>query len=266
MKGAIAQFTDAPKSTIWASSYDKHFIEGDGQLPTSSLCRFFEMETPAYKVTNWADDGQHVVDKDGKDLGLIVYQTPGHTPDELAIWDPLERVIFVGDTMYEWLGIVFPIEGNLQLYSKSLVRLKSLVEAWNSTSSSHVMGKFQIPIKWAPQYAQAWKLKSRIALDDANVGELPAKSMLVAPRVKIACGHKSSASDAQQLIGEVDEFLYHVLEKKIEPKVPGYSFRDEPLVSYKREDGRLSFVGPRKLFDGFREDEEAMQALRKRHS
>ncbi len=99
------------------------------------------METPKYKVTNWADDGQHVVVGEGEDLDLIIYHTPGHTPDEIAIWDPQERVIFVGDTMYEWAHIVFPLEGNLRLYSDSLGRLKSLVETWNASSSKQNAGE-----------------------------------------------------------------------------------------------------------------------------
>jgi len=144
-KGAIAQFADAEKSAIWASSYEKLFIEGEGRLPTSSLCRFFGIETPEYEVTNWADDGQHVIagegGESGQDLGLVIYHTPGYTPDEIAIWDPKERVIFVGDTMYEWAPIFFPLEGSLRLYSDTLGRLKGLVEPWNAAASDQNCGK-----------------------------------------------------------------------------------------------------------------------------
>ena len=144
-KGAIAQFADAQKSAIWAGSYEKLFIEGEGRLPISSLCRFFGMETPEYKVTNWADDGQRVFagedSESGEDLGLVIYHSPGHSPDEIAIWDPKERVIFVGDTMYEWAPIVSPLEGNLRLYSDTVGRLKGLVEAWNAAASDQSLGK-----------------------------------------------------------------------------------------------------------------------------
>jgi glyoxylase-like metal-dependent hydrolase (beta-lactamase superfamily II) len=128
--GGIAEFTDLPKSSIWASSYDKTVIEGVGQLPTTSLCRFIGMETPSYKVTNWADDGQAVTYK-GEDLKMQIFHTPGHTADELALWDQKERVLFVGDTMYEWAHIVFPKEGNLIEYSKTIGKLKRLVKGWN---------------------------------------------------------------------------------------------------------------------------------------
>lgn len=126
--GGIAQFTDAPKSAIWASGYDKGFIEDD--LPTSSLCRFVGMETPRYTVTNWAENAEPVV-FGGKDLGLIIYQTPGHTPDELAIWDQKERVLFVGDTLYEWAPILFSLSGNLDDYAATLHKLRELVDGWN---------------------------------------------------------------------------------------------------------------------------------------
>jgi glyoxylase-like metal-dependent hydrolase (beta-lactamase superfamily II) len=135
-KGGIGEFDDKEKLLIWAGSYDKDFIEGEGRLPTTSLCRFHGIETLKYNVTNWADDGQRVVTHNGEDLDLVIYYTPGHTPDEIAIWDPRERVLFLDDTMYEWENIIFPIEGSLQLYSETLRKLKTLVRAWNAESSS----------------------------------------------------------------------------------------------------------------------------------
>ncbi len=81
----------------------------------------------------------------------------------------------------------------------------------------------------------------------------------------MACGHTTSGSDAQQLISGVDLFLYQVLEYMVDSKDQG-QFRDEPLISYDREDGKISFMGPKRLFDEFREDGEAMQAIRERQS
>ncbi|KAF7558085.1 hypothetical protein G7Z17_g138 [Cylindrodendrum hubeiense] len=90
-----------------------------------------------YKVTHWASDGQHVVDGAGEDLGLVIYQTPGHTPDELALWDPQERVLFAGDTIYEWYPILFPPEGDLVIYTETLGKLRSLVDEWNKETGKH---------------------------------------------------------------------------------------------------------------------------------
>lgn len=82
-------------------------------------------------------------------------------------------------------------------------------------------------------------------------------------RVQIACGHITSASDAQQLISDVDAFLYQVLENRAPSKYQG-KFRDEPLISYDREDGKISFIGPKELFDGIRKDGDTMRAIRER--
>jgi glyoxylase-like metal-dependent hydrolase (beta-lactamase superfamily II) len=131
--GGIEQFIDDPKSEIWASSYDRDFIEDLALLPIHSLCRFVGMKTPRYKVTQWAADGECVrYGTDRLDLGLVVYQTPGHTPDELAIWDANEKVLFVGDTAYEWAPILFPLEGSIPLYKENLYKLLSLVRELNA--------------------------------------------------------------------------------------------------------------------------------------
>jgi hypothetical protein len=97
------------------------------------------------------------------------------------------------------------------------------------------------------------------ANDQGAVDAIAAK-----PRVKIACGHTSSASDAEQLIDEVDLFLYQVAEGMVEARERG-TFRDEAVTSYDRQDGKISFIGPKKLFDAFKLDSTAVQALRKRH-
>jgi len=81
--------------------------------------------------------------------------------------------------------------------------------------------------------------------------------------VKIACGHITSTSDAQQLINNVDMFLYQVTENMVDSKDQG-EFRDEQLISYDREDGRISFMGPKRLFDEFRKDSDAVHAIRNR--
>lgn len=88
------------------------------------------MKTPQYTVTNWAANAEHVV-IDSKDLGLTIYQTPGHTPDELAIWDQQERVLYVGDTLYEWAPILFSLSGNLDDYAVTLHKLIKLVDGWD---------------------------------------------------------------------------------------------------------------------------------------
>jgi glyoxylase-like metal-dependent hydrolase (beta-lactamase superfamily II) len=222
--GAIQQFTDS-RSTIWASSYDKTFLDSR-HLPTSSLCRFLNIPTPKYSITNSADDGVALTHKD-HDLGLIVYQTPGHTPDELALWDPSERTLYVGDTLYEWAPIIFPKEGNLITYSDSIERLRHLVKEFNSHLK---IDTFSDPKK-----------------------------------VMIACGHTTADADAELILLEVDDFLWDVVSGKVEVGREEED-RGEVIYLYEKEDGKLSFLGPRRLFDEFREDVEAMRRLERRVS
>lgn len=201
LQGGLAQFTD-DTSSIWASSNDKGFLQHD--LPTTSLCRFVGMSTPDYAVTDWASDGQHMTHgSDASDLGLAVYHTPGHTPDQLAIWDPEERVVFVGDSLYEWAPIIFPLEGDLEAYTATLCMLKRLIKGWNHGA---------------------------------------------ARRVTMACGHSTSAADAEDFVNEVEAFLSKVNRGLVEPTDQGEA-RGAKLVGYERQDGRIAFLGPRHLFD-----------------
>jgi len=82
-------------------------------------------------------------------------------------------------------------------------------------------------------------------------------------RVQIAYGHITSASDAEQLISNVDTFLYQVLKNRAPSKDQG-KFRDEPLISYDREDGKISFIGLKMLFNGIRKDGDTIRAIRER--
>lgn len=133
--GGIEQFADSSNSSVWASGYDIPFVSDPDLLPIHSLCKFVGMETPHLKVRHWANDGEKVTfdGEDGPvDLGLVIYQTPGHTPDELAVWDGKERVLFVGDSAYEWAPIIFPVEGSVEAYKESLGKVLGFVREMNA--------------------------------------------------------------------------------------------------------------------------------------
>lgn len=169
------------------------------------------MATPKYEITHWASDGEQMKfsrdDGTTHDLGLIIYHTPGHTPDELAVWDPEERFLYVGDTMYEWAPIIFPLEGDLHKYNSTLYKLRDLIKSWNQG----------VPTE---------------------------------QRVRMACGHVTSAADAEEFVQEVETFLSKVRRGLIEPQEKGET-RGIRLVGYERDDGRISFLGPKRLFDDF---------------
>jgi len=61
-------------------------------------------------------------------MGLKVLHTPGHTPDELALWDAEERMLYVGDTLYEDDPIIFPTGGSLPEWFSSVDQLIDLVK------------------------------------------------------------------------------------------------------------------------------------------
>lgn len=62
-------------------------------------------------------------------LGVTVLHTPGHTPDELALWDAKESVLYVGDTLYEDDPIIFPEEGSLPTWFSTIDELLAFVRS-----------------------------------------------------------------------------------------------------------------------------------------
>ena len=135
--GGLAEFSQTPCSDqIWASVLGKDIMHSPDRLNKSSLSSYIGMKTPQFQVSNWAIDSQPVIDRQGNDLDLVIYQTPGHTPDELAVWDPKERYLFVGDTAYDNGPILFPLEGNSTDYGHTLQKLQGLVGGWNREDPS----------------------------------------------------------------------------------------------------------------------------------
>jgi len=111
-------------SHVIASSYSKSFIRSD--LPTHSLCKYLGIRTPEYKITHWAKDGEKLFYHEFN-MRLTIFHTPGHTPDSLAVWDDAEKMIFVGDTCYEWAPTIFPSEGDIVDWLGSVDKLLAFV-------------------------------------------------------------------------------------------------------------------------------------------
>jgi glyoxylase-like metal-dependent hydrolase (beta-lactamase superfamily II) len=66
---------------------------------------------------------------------VTVFHTPGHTPDEIALYDHAEMMLYVGDSLYEYEPIIFPSEGSIVTWFESMDFLIWLVEAMNSKAS-----------------------------------------------------------------------------------------------------------------------------------
>lgn len=114
------------------------------------------------------------------DLGITFLQTPGHTPDSLAWYDEAEMCLYTGDSFYErGLGfvmpIIFPKEGDLVTFFRSLAKMLDFVRARN---------------------------------DEEETGERDQEAegsdlVLVPRRVKVCAAHQSCGRDAEEMILEV---------------------------------------------------------------
>lgn len=81
--------------------------------------------TPSYKPT--LVPHLHSV----PECGMLVLHTPGHTPDELAIYDPAEKMLYVGDSVYEHEDIIISKEGSIVEWLSSMDELILLLKAEN---------------------------------------------------------------------------------------------------------------------------------------
>lgn len=122
--GGISEF---PTSTVSASSAAGSFL-APATLPAHSLCELVAIPTPTYTPTLFLEDGGTFPHVAAHETPLTALHTPGHTPDSLSLYDPEERTLFVGDTLYENTAMTFPSQGNLQAYMASLDKLLALVD------------------------------------------------------------------------------------------------------------------------------------------
>ncbi len=138
----VEQF--AIDSPVFVSSHSPAFIS-PANLSIHSLCKELSIQTPRYTPT-LVSHNQEIRIKDPRcsdtdtanptlSLGVLVLHTPGHTPDELALWDVDDNMLYVGDTLYEWATIIFPNEGSVVDWFDSVDALIELVEGRNASIS-----------------------------------------------------------------------------------------------------------------------------------
>ncbi|KAG9314897.1 Metallo-hydrolase/oxidoreductase [Chiua virens] len=118
----------AVDSPVLCSGYDPAFVSPKN-LPHHSLCDKLGVRIPSYRPdlvphlhSISATRGNVRVP-----LGVTVLHTPGHTPDELALWDAKESMLYVGDTLYEDDPIIFPEEGSIPIWFSTIDKLLSFV-------------------------------------------------------------------------------------------------------------------------------------------
>ncbi|KAJ6505955.1 beta-lactamase-like protein [Mycena vulgaris] len=123
-------------SRILASSYCPSFLSPPN-LPTHSLCENLGIKTPTY--TPILVPHQYAIHSSTNvALGISILHTPGHTPDELAVFDSAEKMLYVGDSLYEKDTIIFPSEGSLVDWMSSIEYLILFVKTENGTGQGQV--------------------------------------------------------------------------------------------------------------------------------
>ncbi|KAJ3801843.1 Metallo-hydrolase/oxidoreductase [Lentinula aff. detonsa] len=112
----VEHFSDSP---ILASS---HYPEFFHDIPEHSLCNFLDIHTPKYKPT-LVPHGHTISNR------ITILHTPGHTPDSLTVYDPTSELpmLYVGDSLYEYEPIIFPNEGSIVDWFRSMEALIEFV-------------------------------------------------------------------------------------------------------------------------------------------
>ena len=81
-----------------------------------------------FVVDDWLDDGHIIELSPGQTL--LVLDTPGHTPDHIALYYPGEALCFVGDHIYPWTALdIAGLGHSLPHYVASTERLLTFVRA-----------------------------------------------------------------------------------------------------------------------------------------
>ncbi|KAI8805844.1 beta-lactamase-like protein [Cladochytrium replicatum] len=117
-----------------AHQFDNVYMSGREQayamnLGANSLCHIYEnCPVPRqFNVTTWLQDGQQI-ELDGDGTTLTVLWTPGHSANDICIYDPYDQRLFMGDLLYTWAPVILGQGSNLTDYLASLRKVLVFVE------------------------------------------------------------------------------------------------------------------------------------------
>lgn len=225
--GGIEAFAKSGASII-ASGNDPTFLSPENRTE-NSLCGKFNVKTPKYEVSHYAQDGEELA-YNGHLLGLQVIHTPGHTPDSMAIYDEAERWLYVGDTCYQrfatmpWgeeqcVPIILPLQGNWKDFIGTLHTLQEFIT------------------------------QTEASFDGCSAGR----------RIQLAAGHTVSKSPASGFLHRTITFCKEVIAGRV-PEIeipgdaiaPGGTLGNEMFVLWQHE-GRTEFslMAPKKFKKDF---------------
>ena len=221
--GGIEAFDDAGAQIV-ASSFNKSFLAPENR-DASSLCSAFGTKLPDYQIDRFVADGQRLKHH-GKDLGLVVLHTPGHTPDSLALYDEHESWIFVGDTLYQ--------------------RVKE--QPWGETQDVPIILVAQS--HWGDYVASLNKLHDFVDRTQAHSS---------AP-IRLSSGHTTSGKNAVSFVQDAITFVGRVVAGEVpviaelagDEVAPGGTLGDETFIFW-QDDGEplFSLLAPERFKQDF---------------
>jgi glyoxylase-like metal-dependent hydrolase (beta-lactamase superfamily II) len=103
-----------------------------GALPAGFDAKAYA--TKAFHITHWLHDGDKI-ELGGRTLKVI--GTPGHTPDEIALLDEKNGLLFTGDSFYLGPIYLYRPETNLDAYVASMEKLAALAPRLQLLLPSH---------------------------------------------------------------------------------------------------------------------------------
>lgn len=171
-------------------------------------------------------DGQRLKHQ-GQDLGLVVLQTPGHTPDSLALYDERERWLYVGDTLY--------------------ARVHAM--PWGETQDVPIILVAQS--HWGDYVASLRKLRDFVGgQEKGHAGKA----------VTLSSGHTTSGVNAKSFVAECIAFIGRIVAGDVpviaelagDEVAPGGTLGDEIFVFWQEDgDPLFSFLAPKRFTQEF---------------
>jgi glyoxylase-like metal-dependent hydrolase (beta-lactamase superfamily II) len=104
--GSLKQLKAATGAMVMASELEKPVIEGEMAVPRpSSGLRPPNTTFERVEVDRVVADGETLAGVLG---GLTAVWTPGHAPGHLSFWQPVRRILFTGDVIFNWPSLRLP--------------------------------------------------------------------------------------------------------------------------------------------------------------
>lgn len=203
-----------------SSAFNKSFVALKNR-DADSLCSAFGTELLEYDIDRFVKYGQRLKHR-GHDLGLIALQTPGHTPDSIALFDEREGWIFVGDTLYKH-------------------REKM---PWGETQDVPIILVAQT--HWFDYLASLKKLHDFV--DD--------KQKAGGKTIRLSSGHTTSGEKAKTFIADARTFISRIVAGDVpvlatlpgDEVAPGGTLGDERFIYWQDdEDAMFSLLAPERF-------------------